>query len=184
MTDQETAQPGARMKTRTLALTAVAALALPGAALAAKPDQVGKPEDAGKQGHEKAAATKGAEKSAAAKAKAEAKEKKAKGKGFALKGVGLATLPVADGALTGELTLDPTSANKHARTLLELSKDDLGGTATETFGTTGDEVVVKYVGLTATDALSATDRVKVLGKVAGGELDIRSIKITRTTDES
>ena len=30
-----------------------------------------------------------------------------------------------------ELTLDPTSANKHARTLLELSKEDLAGTTTD-----------------------------------------------------
>ena len=161
------------MKTRTLALTAVAALALPGAAVAAKP------EEPGKQGKEKAAATKGAEKSAAAKAKA----KKAKGKAFTLKGVGLAALPVENGALTGELTLDPTSANKHARTLLELSKEDLRGTATETFGVTGDEVVVKYVGLSATDALQPTDRVKVVGKVVGGELDIRKIKVARTSDD-
>ena len=161
------------MKTKTLALTAFAALALPGAATAAKP------EDPGAKGKEKAAATKGAEKSAAAKDKA----KKAKGKAFTLKGVGLTALPVADGALTGELTLDPTSANKHARTLLELSKDDLGGTATETFGVTGDEVVVKYVGLSETDALQPTDRVKVLGKVVGGELDIRKIKVARTSDD-
>ena len=166
------------MKTKTLALTAVAALALPGAAFAAKP------EEPGKQGKEKAAATKGADKSASAKAKAKAKDKKAKGKSFTLKGVGLAALPVADGALTGELTLDPTSANKHARTLLELSKTDLRGTATETFGVTGDEVVVKYVGLSETDALQPTDRVKVIGKVVGGELDIRKIKVARTSDES
>ncbi|HEU4534730.1 MAG TPA: hypothetical protein VFS00_11455 [Polyangiaceae bacterium] len=174
------------MKTRTLALTAVAALALPGAAVAAKP------AEPGQQGKDKAAATKGAEKSAAAKAKAEAKQKKAKGKGFALKGVGLAALPVADGALTGELTLDPTSANKHARTLLTLTKADIAGTGTEDVGVAGDKVEVEYVGLTATDALTATDTIKVVGKVARsgkgkakmlGAVDIRKIVVTRAPAE-
>jgi hypothetical protein len=103
-----------------------------------------------------------------------------------VKGTTSATaLPVADGALTGPLTLDPTSANKHARTLLTLSKEELAGTATETFGVTGDAVVVKYVGLAATDALTATDVVKVLGKVKrDGTLDIRKITVTRETAET
>jgi hypothetical protein len=151
------------MKTKTLALTAVAALALPAAA------QATKPAEPGKQGRDKAAAKQ--------------QTKKPKGKAFTLKGVGLASLPVTDGALTGALTLDPTSANKHARTLLTLSKADLRGTATETFGETGDAVVVRYVGLTATDALQATDRVKVLGKVVAGKLDIRRITVKRETPE-
>ena len=151
------------MKTKTLALTAVAALALPGIA------QATKPAEPGKKGHDTAAAKKQAQ--------------KPKGKAFTLKGVGLASLPVTDGALTGALTVDPTSANKHARTLLDLSKADLKGTATETFGETGDKVVVKYVGLTATDALQASDTVKVVGKVVAGKLDIRSITITREAPE-
>ena len=152
------------MKTKTVALTAALALAAPAAAQAAKP------AEPGKQGKEKAAA------------KHEAK--KPKGKGFTLKGVGLtAALPVADGALTGPLTLDPTSANKHARTLLTLTKADLASTATETFGETGDKVLVKYVGLTATDTPQATDVVKVLGRVSGGKLDIRRITITREAPE-
>ena len=151
------------MKTKTLALTAVAALAVPAAAQAAKP------AEPGKKGKETAAAKQQA--------------KKPKGKAFTLKGAGLASLPVTDGALTGALTLDPTSANKHARTLLELSKADLKGTATETFGETGDAVVVKYVGLTATDALQPTDVVKVLGKVVAGKLDVRSITVKRKAAE-
>ena len=151
------------MKTKTAALTAIAALALPGAAVASKP------AEPGKQGRDKAAA--------------KHETQKPKGKAFTLKGVGLAALPVADGALTGPLTLDPTSANKHARTLLTLTKADLRGTGTETFGVAGDKVVVRYVGLTATDALQATDVVKVLGKVSGGTLDIRRITITREQAE-
>ncbi|HEX2086490.1 MAG TPA: hypothetical protein VHF89_12460 [Solirubrobacteraceae bacterium] len=152
------------MKTKTVALAAVAALALPAAA------QAGKPAEPGKQGRDTAAAKKQAQ--------------KPKGKAFTLKGTTAATaLPVADGALTGPLTLDPTSANRHARILLTLSKADLRGTATETFGVTGDKVAVRYEGLAATDALQATDVVKVLGKVKGGELDIRSITVTRETAE-
>lgn len=151
------------MKTKTLALTAVAALALPAAA------QAKKPAEPGKQGRDNAAA------------KQEAK--KAKSKQFTLKGTGLASLSVTDGTLSGALTLDPTSANKHARTLLTLTKADLRGTGTETFGVSGDKVDVRYDGLTATDALQATDVVKVVGKITGGQLDIRRITITREAPE-
>ena len=156
------------MKPKTLALTAVAALALPAAAQAAKP------EEPGKQGRDNAAAKQEAKKPEA---------KKAKGKTFTLKGIGLTEVPVTDGALTGALTLDPTNANKHARTLLTLTKAELESDATETFGVTGDEVVVRYVGLTATDALQPTDVVKVKGKVTGGELDIRKITVKRAEAE-
>jgi opacity protein-like surface antigen len=155
------------MKKKTLALTALAALALPAAAVDAN-----KPAEPGKQGREKAAQKKAAQ--------------KPKGKAFTLKGTTSETaLPVAEDKLTGPLTLDPTSANKHARTALTLTKADIRGTATETFGVAGDEVVVKYEGLTATDALTATDVVKVHGKVQrDGTLDIRRIQVVRETDES
>ena len=168
------------MKTKTIALTAVAALALPAAAA-----QAGKPEEPGKQGRDTAAAKQEAAKERGAEQKArEKKAKKPKGKGFTLKGAGLTgALPVADGALTGTLTLDPKSANKHARTLLDLSKADLRGTATSTFGETGDEVLVKYVGLSSTDALEASDRVKVVGRVTDGTLDIRRIMVKRESAE-
>src|SRR5688500_13905859 len=126
----------------TIALTAVAALALPAAAQAVKP------AEPGKQGHERAAEKKAAQ--------------KPKGKAFVVKGTTAETaLPVADGALTGPLTLDPKSANKHARKALELDRAALRGTDTETFGVTGDAVVVKYSGLAPTDALTSTDIVKV-----------------------
>lgn len=153
------------MKTKTVALAAIAALALPAAA------QAGKPSEPGKQGKERAAQKKAAQ--------------KPKGKAFTLKGITSETaLPVADGALTGALTLDPTSANRHARSLLTLTKADIRGTSTETFGVTGDKVVVKYEGLEATDALTATDRVAVVGKVRrDGTLDIRKITVTREQAE-
>ena len=162
------------MNKKTAALTAIAALALPAAA------QADQPAEPGKQGRDKAAQ------------KQSAKASKAKGIGFSVKGTGLTALPVADGALTGALTLDPTSANRHARSLLTLTKADLRGTGTETFGVAGDKVVVEYVGLTAADALQATDVVKVGGKVTRtgkgkaatlGTLDIRRITITREAPE-
>jgi len=154
------------MKTRTLALTAAAALALPAAA------QADRPAEPGKQGRDKAAEKQAAHKHA---------NGKAKGKAFTLKGTTSETaLPVADGALTGPLTLDPASANKHARKALTLSREDIRGTGTETFGVAGDEVVVQYEGLEATDALTSTDVVKVHGKVKrDGTLDIRKISVTR-----
>ena len=153
------------MKTKTVALAAIAALAVPAAAQAAKP------AEPGKQGREKAAQKKAAQ--------------KPKGKAFVVKGTTSETaLPVADGALTGPLTLDPTAANKHARTLLTLTKAELRSTGTETFGESGDAVVVKYAGLEATDALTSTDRIKVVGKVLrDGTLDIRRIKVVRETEE-
>src|SRR5688500_16832168 len=164
------------MKTKTLALTAIAALALPAAPKAPKP------AEPGKEGREKAASK-----------KADQTPKKAKGIGATVKGTGLTALPVADGALNGTLSLDPTSANKHARTLLGLSTEDVEGTVvTQPFGVAGDAVRVKYVGLTATDALQATDVVKVQGKVTRtgkgkaktlGTLDIRRITITREAPE-
>jgi hypothetical protein len=158
------------MKNKTVALAAVAALAVPAAAQAAKP------AEPGKQGREKAAA----------------QSTKTKGVAFTIKGTGLTALPVAEGALTGPLTLDPVSANKHARSVLTLTRADIEGTGTESFGVTGDKVLVKYVGLTATDALQATDVVKVQGKLTRtgkgkaktlGTLDIRKITITREAAE-
>ena len=126
--------------------------------------------------------------------KRSAKAKKAKGVGFTVSGIGLTgSLPLADGALSDVLQLDVTSANKHARTFLSLDKAEIAGTETSSVGTNGDKVVVRFNGLTATDALVATDRVKVIGKVTRvrkGDsitvrtLDIRKIVVTRGETES
>ena len=179
-----------------------------GFAIFASPALADRPDEPGKQGRDNAAEqqVRQAEKRSEQEAKKEAKQtereteqaekqakrtKKAKGVGFALSGVGLTSLPVADGALTGPLTLDVTSANKHARTLLDITKTDIDGTSTFPVGTSGDEVVVRFEGLTATDALQATDRVKVIGKVTRvrkGDttttrtLDIKKITVTRETE--
>jgi hypothetical protein len=168
------------MKSKTAVAAGLAALALPAAAVAEKP------AEPGKQGRDNAAA-----KQSEQKAK---KAKKVKSVGFTLKGTGLTSLPVADGALTGGFVLDPTSANKHARTLLGLTKTEItGDTLTEAFGVTGDEVVVRFNGLTATDALQPTDVVKISGKVQRsgkgkaktlGALDIRRVTITREAPET
>ena len=141
------------MTNKLIATTAMAALAFPGAALADKPaDKPAKPT----------------------------KTQKAKGVGFSVGGVDLTGLTVTDGKLAGALTLDPTSVNKHARKFLELSKADVKGEKTVPVGTAGDAVLVKFNGLTSTDSILPTDRVKVIGKLVGGKsLDIRKITITR-----
>ena len=145
-----------------IATTAMAALAVPAAAVADKPENAG---------------SKGKTKSAQAKAKT-------KGKGFSVKGVDLSGLTITDGKLAGALTLDPTSANKHARKLLDLTKAEIKGEDTVQLGTAGDAVIIKLNGLSTGDPIQATDRVKVIGKVAGTTLDIRKITITRGETES
>ena len=159
-------------KTKTTAAAAIAALALPAVALADGSDRPGKhgQERAAEQ-HKKHEAT---------------HVQKTKGKAFVIKGVDAAGLTVTDGALAGALTLDPTSANKHARTFLDLTKTELRGEDTVSFGEAGDKVVIKYVGLQPTDALQPTDVVKVLGKVSrkDGKLDIRKIQVKRETAET
>ncbi len=166
-------------KTTTAALTA-------GFALLATPAFADRPADAGRKGQEKAAQQQ-------AKQRGNQQAKQQKGVGFTLSGVGLTSLPVADGALTGPLTLDVTSANRHARTLLGLSRDEIAGTGTFSVGTTGDGVVVRFDGLSASDALRATDRIKLIGKVTRvrkGDtttvrtLDIRKIVVTRAEQET
>ena len=146
------------MTKKFIATSAVAALAFPAAAAADRPaDKPAKPTKP---------------------AKAQ-KVKKQKSVGFTVGGVKLSGLTVTDGKLGGPLTLDPTSANKHARTFLELSKTDLKGDKTVSLGTAADAVKVTYEGLTATDAVQPTDRVKVIGKLSGSTLDIRKIVVKR-----
>ena len=148
---------------KTIAAATLAAIALPGAALADGSDRAA-------EAHKKNSERK-AQKTHGPKAKA-----------FVVKGVDAANLTVTDGALAGALTLDPTSANKHARKALELTKTELRGEDTVTFGTAGDKLVIKYVGLQAADALQPTDKVKVIGKVnRAGELNIRKITVVRET---
>ena len=153
------------MKTKTLTAVSIAALAVPGAALA---------EGKGK-GHGKSQT-----KSSHAKGP--------KGKAFTIQGVDVSAIPVTDGKLTGALTLDPTSANKHARVALELTKAELKGEDTVSFGKADDAVLIKYVGLKSTDSLQPTDKVKVIGKVARSRdlntLNIRKITVIRETTET
>ena len=159
------------MKSKTAVIAALAALAVPVAAEAAKP------AEPGKRGRDNAAAKK------------QANTSKPKGVAFTLKGVGVTgALPVTAGDLTGPVTLDPTSANKHARRLLDLTKAEIEGTDTVGVGESGDGVVVKYVGLESTDPLVATDTVKFVGKVKRtgrgadatySDLNIRKIVVIR-----
>lgn len=98
--------------------------------------------------------------------------------GFSLAGTGLTGTD--NGTLALPLTLDITSANKHARKLLEIDRTFIEGTGTKTFGTSGDTFLVRFEGITDTDNdgnlfehVVATDRVKVIGRVLR----------TRTRDE-
>ena len=154
------------IKTKTIAAAALAALALPTGALAAGSERAA-------EAHKKNSERK-------------AQKAKPKSKAFVVQGVDLANLAVdADQKLTGPLTLDPTSANKHARTKLELTKTELRGEDTVTFGETGDAVLLRYVGLQATDPVQPTDKVKVIGKVTReGAINIRKITVIRETEET
>jgi hypothetical protein len=166
-----------------------AILTTAGFAIFAAPAAAERPENPGKQGRDVAA-----KQQVKQDEKRSAKAKKAKGVGFTLSGTGLTgAFPVADGALSGVLNLDVTSANKHARTFLSLDKAEIAGTQTFPVGTSGDKVVVKFDGLTATDTLVATDRVKVIGKVTRvrkgdsttvRSLDIRKIVVSRGETET
>ena len=159
------------MKTKLIATSAIAALAIPAAAMADKP------ADSGSHGktHSQQA-------------------KKPKGVGFSLGGVDVTQFSVTDGVVA-PISLDPTTANKHARTFFEpdLTKSFIKGEDTvQVPVASGDKALVRYNGLSSTDALQPTDRIKVIGKVTKVKksdtttqrvLDIRKVVITRHTDK-
>ena len=155
---------------KTAALAAVAALAAPAAADAAKPTDPG---------------SKGQQKSQNAKSKQ-------KGVGFAVAGVnvGVGENSFADSTSAQDvkaLTLDVTSANKHARTFLSLTTDE-SKKGVSISDTADGKAIVRFVGFEGTPVLDAFDRVKVVGKVTRvrkgasaasvRKLDIRKITIT------
>jgi hypothetical protein len=163
-----------RFKTTAVA-TAIAALAVPSAALAT-------------DDHEH-------------KGKSHQKAKKAKSVGFSLSGTELAGLNVTDNKASGPFTLDLTSANKHARTFLGLTKTQIQGDDTTSIPVASDDTFrLRLNGITdgadaGTDVsladVLATDRVKVVGKVTRvrkGDttttrtLDIKKITVTRETE--
>jgi hypothetical protein len=153
------------MKTKIIAAAALAAIAVPTVAIADGSDRSG---EAHKRNAERKAA-----------------KSTNKGKAFVVKGVDGSNLTVTDGKLAGPLTLDPTSANKHARTFLELTKTELRGEDTVSFGEANDEVKINYVGLQPTDALQPTDTIKVIGKVTRAsepKLNIRKITVKRESE--
>lgn len=157
------------MKTKFIATTAIAALAVPGAALAD-----GKPSDAGSKG----------------KTTSQQSKSKPKGVGFSLGAVDVTGFTVTDGVVA-PFSLDPTSANKHARSFFDpdLTKEFIEGEGTVQVPVAdGDTAIVRYHGLSSTDAIQPTDRIKVVGKVTKVKkgdtttqrvLDIRKVVITR-----
>jgi hypothetical protein len=104
---------------------------------------------------------------------------------FVIGGVDATGVTVTDGKLAGPITLDPVLATRGAKKFLELTKTELRGEDTVTFGTAGDEVRIRYVGLESTDAIQPTDRVFVKGKLRRQEgsdtktLDIKKIVVLR-----
>ena len=165
----------------TAALTAIAALAVPAAAVANDDHQKkGKSQQAKSQ-----------------KAKSQ-KAKKSKGVGFTVSGTELTGLNVTDGKAAGPFTLDLTSANKHARTFLNVTPAQIQGDDTTSIPVqTDDSFRLRLNGVTdGADAgttvdladVLPTDRVKVIGKVTRvrkGDttttrvLNIKKITVTR-----
>ena len=170
------------MKNKILALTAVAALAVPAAAQAAKPADKGKSQ-----------------------------APKAQKVGFSVagllsaEGTDFPTFTAGTGDNTGKSSFtdsfqtDLLSANKHARTVLEIQKSAITGTGVTTLddfsGT--DFFVLSYNGFGEDKTLAAGDRVKVIGKVTRtrsgkgksatysySNLDIRKVVITREAPET
>lgn len=179
------------MKTKILALTAVAALALPAAA------QAGKPTDPGKHGRDNAAQKQSASKT--------------KKVGFSLSGLLVQgeTFPTftaaGDRFTVGAFELDLLSANKHARSALGIQKSAITGTGVTLLdGFAADDsfrLVVEGIADAANDGISndlaAGDRVHVIGKVTRtrnareqgekqtytwGAIDIRKVVVTRGDD--
>jgi hypothetical protein len=161
-------------KTKTTAAAAVAALAFPAAALAHDGHKHGK-------GHDKQRSEKRHDRGDHGKRHGWSHGKRA----FVVSGVDATGVTVTDGKLAGQITLDPQHASKGARKLLELTKTELRGEDTVTFGTAGDEVRVKYRGLPEGTAPTATDVVTVFGKISrkDGTLDIKKIWIKRKSAE-
>jgi hypothetical protein len=167
-------------KTKTTAAAAIAALTLPGAALAHD----------GEKGRDHG------QKHAAEHRSDDRGDRGERGKhgkrhrwhhgrrAFVLAGVDATGLSVTDGKLAGPLTLDPLRANKKARRLLDLTKAEIRGEDTVTFGEAGDEVRVKYIGLPEGEAPQPTDVVMVFGKVRKGELNIKKIWVKRKSAET
>ena len=179
------------MKTKTLALAAVAALALPAAA------QAGKPNDPGKHGRDKAAQKQSATKTQKV--------------GFSLSGLLVQgeTFPAftaaGDQFTDGAFELDLLSANKHARRSLSIEKSAITGTGVtllDDFAANDSfRLVVEGITDAANDGISndlaAGDRVHVIGKVTRtrdakqrgakptwtyGAVDIRKVVVTRGDD--
>jgi hypothetical protein len=156
-------------KTKTTAAAAMAALALPAAALAHDGEK-GRGHD--KDRHEQRDDSRGKHK----------QHSRHEGRrAFVLAGVDATGLTITDGRLAGELTVDPIGANRGARKLLDLTKDEIRGEDTVKFGTAGDAVRVKYKGLPEGEAPKPTDVVTVFGKIdrRSKALDIKKIWIKR-----
>ena len=172
------------MKTKILALTAVAALAVPAAAQAVKP------AEPGKKGRDNAAQ----------------KQSATKKVGFSFAGlIGATGAPEATQVTgtqfwtlaTDPFSLDLESANLHARRALGITSAAFDGTTLTEIdeGSTTDQFRLKLVGYDTGEAPDAGDRVKVIGKVertrnprgsetrfSYGAIDVRKVVVTDAPD--
>lgn len=159
------------MNTKLITAAALAALAVPTVAQAKKPD------DAGDKGRTTAAAKKAG------------KASKGKGVGFVVAGtlVDPAGVDVAAKSVALPLSLDLTSANRHARAVLgsDVTREFVAGDGQKAVGAEGDAFRVRFVGFDAGEPAAAGDRVKVAGKVTrvkkGGTaprvVDVRKVTV-------
>jgi hypothetical protein len=179
---------------KTAVITAIAALAVPAAALAAQPD------NPGQQGRD----------NAAAKRQANTNSTTTKWVGFTLKGLLVTgqTFPaftaVGENFTLNDPALDLISANRHARKALDIEPSEIEGTsATPLDLTNTDQFKLNVVGITDAgtigswnDDLAAGDSVKLIGKVERtrtkepgekptfdyGAVNIRKVVVTRGGD--
>jgi hypothetical protein len=178
-------------KTKITTAAALAALAAPAAAL-------GHGGDGDRKGKGSERAKAGQEQREERSAKRRDGDRRHRGhhhgrRAFIVHGADATGVAVTDGKLAGPITLDPTAASKGAKRFLDLTKAELRGEDTVTFGTAGDETRIRYVGLEKTDAIQPTDRVLVKGKLrrvrdeekaaATKTLDIQKIVVVRKSAE-
>ena len=173
---------------KTTAALALAALAVPAAAQADRPDNRGTKNAAERQ-----------ERNEQRAAQKQNKSKRFKGVGFAVSGVdykGAALTSSKEEQDVAEFTLDVTSANRHARRYLELAtRPSKKAPAQDTpiSDTVDGKAIVRLVGFEQGETPDADDRVKVIGRVTRvkkddttteRKLDIRRIVIKDVDPET
>jgi hypothetical protein len=162
---------------KTTAAIAIAALAVPAAA------QADKPENAGSKGHEKAQQQ--------TKRQGKKSEQRFRGVGFTVRGLdykGPAPTESRESQTISQFSLDITSANRHARRYLGLTDRPSKREAAQdrSINDTYDgKAIIRLVGFEQGDTITPDDRVKVSGRVTrvrkGDSSTERKLDIRRIT---